>query len=107
MVYSNSDSEFEYVKSGIAAFICVMLLVGVLFSNFYVAHEFQHDCTGEDCPICQYIAECEAFVNQISTGVVFVCTALIAFLAISKTYTFVTRVGVFSTLVDQKVRLND
>ncbi len=107
MFNSKTDSKFAYVKNSIAAFIGVALLLGVLFSTFYVAHEYVHDCTGEDCPICQYIAECEAFVNHVSTGVVFICAAIVAVLAISDTVSMFTRDGLFTTLVEQKVRLNN
>ena len=36
-----------------------LLLILVLFSAFYIAAEADHDCCGEDCPICACIRQCE------------------------------------------------
>ena len=44
------------ISAGIAG---VLMLVFVLFSVFFIAHEAHHDCTGEDCPVCAAIRLCE------------------------------------------------
>ncbi|MBR4204500.1 MAG: hypothetical protein IKQ92_03390 [Clostridia bacterium] len=42
------------------AFAAAMtLLAVVLFSAFFLAVEANHDCTGEDCPICACVLLCE------------------------------------------------
>ena len=44
------------ISAGIAG---VLMLVFVLFSVFFIAHEAHHDCTGEDCPVCAASRLCE------------------------------------------------
>ena len=103
----SADKKQRYMRSGIAAFIGAMLLIGMLFSHIYIANEYHHDCTGEECPICQCIAECEAFVNQISTGVIlFIAIAAVIF-AVSKTVQSFKGDFLSNTLVSFKVRLNN
>ena len=41
------------VLSLAAVFVVIFV---VLISSFFVAAETNHDCTGEDCPICYEIA---------------------------------------------------
>ena len=45
-----------------------ILLVIMLFSTFYIVAETDHVCTGEDCPICACIAQCENILHQLSDG---------------------------------------
>ena len=102
-----NSSSFKNMRGGIAAFLCAALLAGVLFATFFIADEYHHDCTGEECPICQTIAECEAFVNQISSGLIVVVAALLAILAVADIKVMLGNIFFVSTLVTQKVRLNN
>ncbi|AOZ97622.1 hypothetical protein [Butyrivibrio hungatei] len=103
----SADKKQNYMRSGIAAFVGAMLLIGMLFSHIYIANEYHHDCTGEECPICQCIAECEAFIEQISTGVIlFIAIAAVIF-AVSKTVQSFKGDFLSNTLVSFKVRLNN
>ena len=45
----------------IAVIFCVVMLLSIFASSVYIVHELahHHDCTGEDCPICQFIARIE------------------------------------------------
>ncbi|MBQ8030353.1 MAG: hypothetical protein IJ260_02265 [Butyrivibrio sp.] len=103
----STNAVYEYVRKGVAVIVGAMLFLGVLFSNLYVAEEFVHDCTGEECPICQTIAECEAFVNRISTGLIVFAVALLAVLSVLKTVENITEGALLVTLVSEKVRLNN
>ena len=42
----------------IAAIICCAVALSMLISSAYLAHEAacHHDCTGEHCPVCRFIA---------------------------------------------------
>ena len=99
--------SIKNIRGIIAAFMCAALLAGVLFATFFIADEYHHDCTGEECPICQTIAECEAFVNQISSGLIIVVAALLAVLAVSDIKVMLGNIFFSNTLVTQKVRLNN
>lgn len=103
----SADKKLNYMRSGIAAFVSAMLLIGMLFSRLYIVSEYYHDCTGEECPICQNIAECEAFLEQVSTGVILFC-AMVAFIfVVSRSLQLSKGDFLSNTLVSFKVRLNN
>lgn len=85
----------------------LMMLVIVLFSAFYIAAEADHDCTGEDCPICACIGQCENMLRgtgdgtaaQLSAGIPVLFILLFAALFVSE----LSR----ETPVSVKVRLNN
>ena len=39
-----------------ALILCVGLVLILAVSTVFIAHEADHDCCGEDCPICRMIA---------------------------------------------------
>ena len=39
-----------------ALLLCAALLIVLSVSVVFIAHEADHDCCGEDCPICRMIA---------------------------------------------------
>ena len=39
-----------------ALLLCIGLILVLSVSVAFIAHEADHDCCGEDCPICQTIA---------------------------------------------------
>lgn len=46
--------------------LTALVLFAVITSLLIVAHEADHDCTGEDCRICAIIAVCENTIKTIS-----------------------------------------
>ena len=51
--------------------IVLLLFFALLFSVHLVAAETDHDCTGEDCPICAVIHQCENTLRSLDPGFVF------------------------------------
>lgn len=47
----------------------VTVVAVLLFSSIYVAMEADHDCCGEDCPVCAVIMLCEVAVRSIGSAV--------------------------------------
>lgn len=94
-------------KKNIAGIIALMMLAIALLSALFIAVEADHDCTGEDCPICVCIEQCEQTLRQIgggmAAGIVSVLPAA-AFLFIA-VYYFIAFLS--ETLVSKKVRLNN
>lgn len=39
-----------------ALLLCAVLVLALSVSTVFILHEADHDCTGEDCPICRDIA---------------------------------------------------
>ena len=61
----------------LAAVFAVIFVV--LISSFFVAAETNHDCTGEDCPICYEIGICQETVRKLTVfGVVFAAILLLS-----------------------------
>lgn len=92
----------------IIAFLVVMLIVLVmLFSCVYVVEHVDHECTGEDCPVCALICQYLDNIKQI----ICIAVASICFFALSITglcikENYINRAFV-NSLISQKVRMND
>ncbi len=90
-----------------AGILCLMMLVIVLFSAFCVASETGHDCSGEDCPVCALIRQCENTMRSIGCGTAARLSLILPFLFIL--FTAGSPADAFSqdTPVLRKVRLNN
>ncbi len=61
--------------------LAVLVLFVLMTSLFVIAHEADHDCTGENCPVCAVIAFCRNTLKTlgdalIAAAVVFGCFCL-------------------------------
>ena len=83
----------------------ILMLVIVLISAAYITAEADHDCCGDDCPICECIRQCENTLRGLggrpsaqsaAVAPIIILTAVFIVAAVSK-----------STLVSKKVRLNN
>ncbi len=101
------DSKISRNKRIAAGVIGLMLLVVMLFSTFYIAAEADHDCTGEDCPICTCIQQCENTLHKIGNGIaVQVAIILPVIFMLISAFLFAADFPQ-ETLVSRKVRLNN
>ena len=102
-----SNSNTTTANKIAAGIMGIMMLVIVLLSSFYSAAEADPDCTGEDCPICACIQQCENTLRGIGDGSATQSSAVIPVLLIL--FISALFVAEFSqeTLVSQKVRLNN
>ena len=94
----------------IAAMICAAMLLSMFVSSAFIVHEsaHHHECTGGDCPICQFIAQ----IEQVRRGfgmallaLLLVCCALA--LRREERASAAVDVPALCTLVGRKTRLND
>ncbi|MBQ2580719.1 MAG: hypothetical protein II574_03725 [Ruminococcus sp.] len=51
-----------------ALIIALMLFFVMLISAVFIAHETQHDCSGDGCGICAILAVCENMLKNISAA---------------------------------------
>ena len=67
-----------------AAILAALILVAVTASLFVVAHEADHDCIGEGCPVCAFIAVCQNTLETLSEalGVFAAIAAPVCFVAV-------------------------
>lgn len=67
----NSYNEKEVCrmsKKRIMSWILIVFFVsGVLFSYGYIARNVEHDCTGQECPICMHLQQAAQFLSNIKT----------------------------------------
>ena len=94
-------------KRIISLIIAVAVFFVMLYSALYIAAEANHDCVGENCPICYQISVCENTLKNLSLAV---CAG--AFAA-AFTYTLCRSISACAdvtpsyTLVSLKVKLTD
>jgi len=95
-------------KKQIASFIlCSFFVISTFISLFYIVKEDIHQCSGNDCPICACIKQAEQTLNNLKTGTMILILSIpvTAFLSImlSDGYRYILT----TSLVSQKIRLND
>ena len=58
-------TEHKRIAAGILGMLILLIM---LFSSIYIASEVNHECRGEDCPICVCIQQCENTLHSIGNG---------------------------------------
>ncbi len=91
-----------------AGFLCVVFVLSMLVSSAFIIHEAGHDCTGEDCPICQAMAMNGQLLRLIGAALL----VLVSLLGLPRAKHAWTGTLGFSTpasgtLVSWKIRLNN
>lgn len=101
------NSTTVNVKRIAAGIMGLVMLIIVLFSAFFIAAEADHDCTGEDCPICACIAQCENTLHQIGDGAAVQAAVIVpVFFMLILAFLFADYFTQ-ETPVSRKVRLNN
>ena len=94
-------------KRALSVTVCIVFLFVTFASLFYIVLEADHQCTGEDCPVCANIYQAEQTLRNLSTGTIVYTAAnpipIMFVLVMAGHVLFVSR----TSLVSQKVRLND
>ena len=57
---SLSEKKLNRLLTGTMA---LMVLVVMLFSAYFVVTHADHDCCGEDCPVCACLQQCEKLIH--------------------------------------------
>ena len=97
----------EKKKRIAALLLAVTVLLVMLYSALFIAAEADHDCVGENCPICYQINVCQNALKNLSLAV-----CAVAFAA-AFTYTLCRSISACAdftpsyTLVSLKVKLTD
>ncbi|MCR5746090.1 MAG: hypothetical protein K6G03_00095, partial [Lachnospiraceae bacterium] len=69
----------RFIKRAAVA-VAIIILTAVIFSVFYTALETKHECSGEDCPVCAFLLQCEILIRTVSSGFTGVICVYIAIL---------------------------
>lgn len=87
--------------------ICFAFISVTLFTVLFIVKESNHNCTGEDCPICLSIQHAEQTLTQIGAGTVKMEGSLPLVLSCVTVCSNVVLFVPCISLISQKVRLNN
>ena len=97
-------------RHAIVMMLCAVMLLFLFVSSAYIAHEaaHPHDCTGEHCPVCQFIAQLEQLRRSFGAALVALAALCLAPIA-RRSMRALTPADVpaFATPVGLKIRLNN
>lgn len=58
--------------------ISLLLVLVLLFSVAFVIAEAEHDCSGEDCPVCRFLSIVENTLKKLSFAIAVAAAFLLA-----------------------------
>lgn len=94
-------------KKAFSIAVCLLLVAVTFASLFYIVKEENHHCTGEGCPICANIHQAEQTLRNAGNGTITIAAInpmpILFALLITGQFLLVSD----TSLVSQKVRLND
>ena len=94
-------------KRIISLVVAVAVFFVMLYSVLYIAAEANHDCVGENCPICYHISVCENTLKNLSLAVCAVAFAAAFTYTLCRSISACADVTPSYTLVSLKVKLTD
>ena len=94
-------------KRIISLVVAVAVFFVMLYSTLYIAAEANHDCVGENCPICYQISVCENTLKNLSLAVCAVAFAAAFTYTLCRSISACADVTPSYTLVSIKVKLTD
>ena len=95
------------LRKNIACTFAILFLMLTIFSSVYIISECEHECEGEDCPICYIIEICESILHNTVKVLSFCVTAAFMCFVFEFLPIFKSNISFRSTLFDLKVRLNN
>lgn len=90
-----------------ALLLCIGMILVLIVSSAYVAHEAGHNCSGDDCPICQMIAVSTNLLRIIGLAVLLLALFMMHQERSARQEQQGSILPVSGTLVSWKIRLND
>ena len=91
--------------------LSVLLAASVLFvilsSVFFIAIEADHDCVGEDCPICYQISVCKHTLKSVWQTILVVNLAGFIGIFLISLPAFTKKLAYNTSLVSLKVKLSN
>lgn len=97
--------------SGKSRVLAILLAAAVLFvmlsSVLFIAIEADHDCAGDDCPICCQISVCEHTLKSVGQAVLVVILAASIGITMFSMPSFTKKPTYNASLVTLKVQLLD
>ena len=93
-------------KGKVSLWLALLLLASLCLSAFFLHADFDHDCSGEDCPVCAVIQIARTnFQNLNSAPQISIQNERISFVALS--LFAVNAILVSKTPITEKTKLNN
>ncbi len=89
-----------------AAVLSALILFITLFSVFYTAAEYDHDCDSGDCPVCACIHFCECMTALVGSAAA-VCAKNVFVRVFADKIPVIRKCRMMFSPVLYKVRMND
>ena len=84
-----------------------MVLIVVLSSFLFIAHEAAHVCKGEKCHICSCLEKCEKTLQQIGCGIAVLMAEIVPIVILLAAASLSVFLLQRATPVSSKVRLDN
>ena len=91
----------------LAAVGVALLLGSQILSAAYIAHEADHDCSGEECPVCVQLQQCVANFHLTGSGLEADTTTVSLPIIVADRIVPVEVLPQCRSLVTQKVQFNE
>lgn len=93
-------------RKHIAVILTVLFAITIFFAHIFTVCEADHDCHGEDCPVCQLIQVAENFFKGMTAAEIIAVFAAVVFAA-AVVSAVLSKNFIFQTLVTLKIKLSD
>ena len=91
----------------VALTVALTFIFVTLFSACFIAVEVDHDCAGDDCPICCQISICENALRTVGIAASTVIYTGVSGIFILAVHSFAKKLSNNASLVTLKVKLSD
>jgi len=102
--YIMQNASIKKITAWIA--LAAVLFV-MLFSITFISQHADHECTGDECPVCAVMEMCGAIIKNLEVTVAVVAAAVFLVFSIRNSVQLVAIAGGSCSLVSQKIRMNN
>ena len=89
----------------VAVWLCLFVVLSMLFATSFIAHEASHECIGTDCEICAQTEKCQETLEKLIVTTAAIVIAAAATYTLQKVLEFVLAIIKRNTPFTLKVKL--
>lgn len=91
--------------NAIAVVTALIFLITMLYSMFFIAQNTHHDCTNENCPICEQLQMAESMVQRVSAVILVVVSSIFVYILANNFKYVYEHIITFISPIKLKVKL--
>ncbi len=103
----NADRQSNTSRRVIALAMAAFLVLFLSLTTAFLVKEVNHECCGEDCPVCAEMIRCGQTVREMGGCLLFAVFAVLAAVCFLQPILFIISDIPAVTLVSRKIRLNN